>query len=217
MQLYYSDILSSRKACAVARYLKSPVEFRYLDLVKGDQQKPAYLAVNPNGKVPTLIDGEHVVWEADAVICYLAKVAGSDLWPDDLRQIDIIRWFSWNAQHFYRHAGTLYFENIVKRRFGIGEPDAAAVREAQQEFRRYAAVLTEHLEDRQLAGRRRPHRGRFFGGHHAAVCRPGRHAAGRIPGGAALARPAERNRSLARAVPAALTPTTLGPRLEGLI
>ena len=149
MQLYYSDILSSRKACAVARYLQSPVEFRYLDLLKGDQQQPGYLAVNPNGKVPTLIDGEHVVWEADAVICYLAKRAGSDLWPDDLRQIDIIRWFSWNAQHFYRHGGTLYFENIVKRRFGLGEPDAAAVREAQEEFRRYAAVLTEHLEDRQ--------------------------------------------------------------------
>jgi glutathione S-transferase len=143
--LYYSDILSSRKACAVARYLKSPVEFRYLDLAKGDQQKPAYLAVNPNGKVPTLIDGEHIVWEADAVMCYLARRAGSDLWPDDLRQIDVIRWFSWNAQHFYRHAGTLYFENIVKRRFGIGEPDAAAVAEAQGEFRRYASVLSEHL------------------------------------------------------------------------
>ena len=149
MQLYYSDILSSRKACAVARYLHSPVEFKYLDLLNGDQQKPAYLALNANGKVPTLIDGEHVVWEADAVMCYLAKKARSDLWPDDLRQIDVIRWFSWNAQHLYRHAGTLYFENIVKRRFGIGEPDAAAVTEAQSEFRRYAAVLTEHLHSRK--------------------------------------------------------------------
>jgi glutathione S-transferase len=149
MQLYYSDILSSRKACAAARYLQSPVEFRYLDLVKGDQQKPDYLVLNANGKVPTLIDGAHVVWEADAVMCYLAKKAGSDLWPNDLRQIDIIRWFSWNAQHFYRHAGTLYFENIVKRRFGIGETDTAAVAEAQSEFRRYAAVLSEHLANRK--------------------------------------------------------------------
>ncbi len=149
MQLYYSDILSSRKACAVARYLRSPVEFRYLDLVKGDQQHPEYLALNANGKVPTLIDGAHVVWEADAVMCYLAKKADSDLWPSDLRQIDIIRWLSWNAQHFYRHAGTLYFENIVKRRFGIGEPDTAAIAEAQSEFRRYAAVLSEHLANRK--------------------------------------------------------------------
>lgn len=149
MQLYYSDILSSRKACAVARYLQSPVEFRYLDLLKGDQQSPEYLALNANGKVPTLIDGDRVVWEADAVMCYLAKKAGSDLWPNDLRQIDIIRWFSWNAQHLYRHAGSLYFENIVKRRFGIGEPDTAAIAEAQSEFRRYATVLSEHLANRK--------------------------------------------------------------------
>jgi len=148
-QLYYSDILSSRKACAVARYLRSPVEFKYLDLAKGDQRTPAYLAINANGKVPTLIDGEYTLWEADAIICLLAERAGSDLWPHDLRQIDIIRWFSWNAQHFYRHAGTLFFENIVKRRFGIGAPDAAAVEEARGEFRRYAAVLNDHLEDRK--------------------------------------------------------------------
>jgi hypothetical protein len=55
MKLYYSDVLSPHKACAVARYLKSPVEFAYLDLVKGEQQAPAYLVLNPNGKVPTLV------------------------------------------------------------------------------------------------------------------------------------------------------------------
>ena len=60
MKLYYSDVLSPHKACAVARYLKSPVEFVYLDLVKGEQQAPAYLVLNPNGKVPTLVDGERV-------------------------------------------------------------------------------------------------------------------------------------------------------------
>ena len=163
MQLYYSDILSSRKACAVARYLKSPVEFRYLDLLKGDQQKPAYLAVNPNGKVPTLIDGEHVVWEADAVICYLAKRAGSDLWPDDVRQIDIIHWFSWNAQHFYRHGGTLFFENIVKRRFGLGEPDAAAVRRGAGGVPPLRRGAHRTPRKSQVAGRRRHHGGRLFG------------------------------------------------------
>ena len=41
MKLYYSDVLSPHKACAVARYLKSPVEFVYLNLVKGEQQAPA--------------------------------------------------------------------------------------------------------------------------------------------------------------------------------
>jgi glutathione S-transferase len=150
MKLYYSDVLSPHKACAVARYLKSPVEFIYLDLVKGEQQSPAYLAINPNGKVPTLVDGERVIWEADAVRCHLAERAGSDLWPGDIdRQIEVIRWLSWNAQHFYRHGGALYFEHIIKPRFGLGPPDPAAVDEALSGFRRFAAVLNGHLADRQ--------------------------------------------------------------------
>lgn len=148
MQLYYSDILSARKACAVARYLKSPVEFRYLDLQKGEQKSPAYLALNPNGKVPTLTESGRIIWEADAVMCRLSALASSDLWPHDHRQIAVIQWFSWNAQHFTRDAGTLYFENIVKARFGIGEPHRRSVEEAQDGFRRFAAVLNSHLENR---------------------------------------------------------------------
>jgi len=149
MKLYYSDILSARRACAVAKYLRAPVEYIYLDLVKGEQQAPSYLAINPNGKVPTLVDGEKITWEADAVICVLSAAAGDDLWPNDARQIDIVRWFSWNSQHLTRAGGALYFENIVKRRFGIGEPDKKVVAEELAEFRRYAAVLNAHLEGRE--------------------------------------------------------------------
>ncbi|MGD0142280.1 MAG: glutathione S-transferase family protein [Rhizomicrobium sp.] len=148
MKLYYSDILSSGRACAVARYLNAPVEYVYLDFAKGDHQKPAYLAINPNGKVPTLVKGERITWEADAVICQLSDDMGADLWPHDARQIDIVRWFSWNAQHFTRAGGTLYFENIVKRRFGIGPPDPAVVDEAIRDFRRWAGVLDAHLAGR---------------------------------------------------------------------
>ena len=39
MKLYYSDVLSPHKACAVARYLKSPVEFVYLDLSKANSRR----------------------------------------------------------------------------------------------------------------------------------------------------------------------------------
>src|SRR5262249_17988680 len=127
MKLYYSDILSAHRACAVARYLNAEVEYIYLDLVKGDQKKSEYLAVNPNGKVPTLVKGKRTTWEADAVICQLSDDMGADLWPHDSRQIEITRWFSWNAQHFTRAGGALYFENIVKKRFRIGAPDPGAV------------------------------------------------------------------------------------------
>ena len=149
MKLYYSDVLSPRKTCAVARYLKSPVEYVYVDLTKGEQQTPAYLALNPSGKVPTLVDGQRIVSEADAVMCELAKHAGSNLWPRNVeRQIDVIQWFSWNAQHFSMHGGALYFEHVIKPRFGLGEPDPEVVGRSIDGFRRFAAVLNGHLAGR---------------------------------------------------------------------
>lgn len=149
MRLYYSDILSSGRACVVARFLNAPVELVYVDLVTGDQRHPDYLAINPNGKVPTLVNGKRVTWEADAVMCQLSEDMQADLWPHDERQIDIIRWFSWNMQHFTRAGGTLYFEHIMKRRFGIGTPDLQVVAESLDNFRRYAAVLDDHLDSRK--------------------------------------------------------------------
>lgn len=149
MQLYYSDVLSPRKACAVARHLESSLEYIYLDLAGGEHMTPGYLERNPNGKVPTLVDGDWSLWEADAIMCYLAARCDSDLWPQDGRQIEVLRWMSWATQHFNKAAGTLYFEYIIKSRFGIGPVDPDAVEQASAEFRRFAGVLDTHLAQRR--------------------------------------------------------------------
>lgn len=148
MKLYYFETPTTHKACAVAKHLGLPIEFVRLDPVKSEHKTPEYLAINPNGKVPALVDGETTLWEANAIMCYLARKAGSDLWPGDERQIDIIRWFSWSSEHFSRHGGVLFFENAVKSRIGMGEPDAAAVEEASGYFVKFASVLDAHLQGR---------------------------------------------------------------------
>lgn len=149
MKLYYDDVLSPRRACAVARYLESPVEFVRVELGKGEHRTPDYLALNPNGKVPTLIDASRVLWEADAIMVHLSARCDSDLWPQDARQTDVVRWLSWNQQHFYPHGGTLYFEYVIKPRYRLGDADEQAVAQATQHFRTFAAVLDAHLARRR--------------------------------------------------------------------
>jgi glutathione S-transferase len=148
MKLFYAETLNPRRACAVAKYLGAPVEFVLVDLARAEQRSPSFLAVNPNGRVPALIDGDTRLWEADAIMCHLARAADSDLWPDDARQTDVLRWLSWNTQHFTRHAGTLYFEHLIKPKFGMGAPDQKAIEEATGYFRRSGRILDAHLRGR---------------------------------------------------------------------
>lgn len=148
MKLYFSDTLNPRKACAVAKYLKLPVEFIYVELGKGAHRTPVFRAMNPNAKVPVLVDGGTTLWESNAIMCHLADRAGSDLWPRDARQIEVMRWLMWDATEFAPQASTFYFEYIIKPRFSMGEPDPAEISKATEGFMRYAAVLEGHLRGR---------------------------------------------------------------------
>jgi glutathione S-transferase len=150
MKLYYFETLNPRKACAVAKHLGSPVDYVRIDLAKGENKAPEYLAINPNGKVPALADGQTRIWEANAIMAHLARAAGSDLWPrDEDGQIELTRWLSWDAHHFTRHGATLVFQHVIKPRFLGGAPDPKEVDEATGFFRRFAAVLDEHLQGRK--------------------------------------------------------------------
>ena len=149
MKLFYAETLNPRKACAVAKYLGVPVEYVHVDLGKGENRTQEFLRINPNGKVPVLEDGDTVLWEANAIMCHLSRMADSDLWPRDDRQIEVMRWLSWSSEHFTRHAGSLYFQYLIKPYLGMGEPDAAAVAEAQGLVRQFASVMNDHLRSRK--------------------------------------------------------------------
>ena len=149
MKLYYFETPNPRKACAVARHLGSPVEFVRVDLFKGEQRLPEFRALNPNGKVPVLVNGDRKIWESAAIMVHLAEMAGSDIWPRDSRQVEVVRWLVWDAAHFSRHAGTLFFEHVVRAHAGLGEPNQALVTEAEGFFRKFAEVLDDHLTGRE--------------------------------------------------------------------
>lgn len=156
MKLYYSETPNPRLACAVARHLDLTIEYVRVDTIKGEHKHSDYLAINPNGKVPTLVDGDLTLWEAPIICCHLAARSGSDLWPtDEKNRIDVLRWIHWNTAHFSRHAGRIFFERIIKPAIGIGDPDVGEINDATGYFKQFAAVLDGQLKGRAcLVGNR---------------------------------------------------------------
>jgi glutathione S-transferase len=152
MKIYWFKAQAPRRVLALAKHLGVDAECIDLDLMAGELKAPAYLALNPNGKAPTLVDGDFVLWESSAIMTYLCIKAGSDMWPADRpdEQVQVIRWLSWNDNHWLRAAGTFYFENLVKVVFHIGEPDAAELEAIVPEFHHLAAILDKHLEGRDF-------------------------------------------------------------------
>lgn len=150
MKLYFARTLHSYKACAVARHLELPVDFIEVDMLGGAHKSAEFLRMNPGGRVPVLFDGKMYIWEANAIMCRLAIAAGSDLWPDGTAQADVMRWLSWDSEHFKPYAGVFYFEQLIKPNIGLGKPDKAAIDAATGPFRAAAQILDNHLADREF-------------------------------------------------------------------
>jgi glutathione S-transferase len=152
MKLYHHPFSSNaRKAVVTALLLEAPVELVVVDLVKGDQRAPEFLKLNPNGKVPVLVDGELTLWESLAIMQYLCdRTPGNTLLPTEARaRADVSRWMFWTAAHWTQQIATLNFENMLKKMFGQGEPDPAIVGKAEAQMRGLGKILDAHLADRE--------------------------------------------------------------------
>jgi glutathione S-transferase len=68
-----------------------------IDFATTEQRSPAYLAINPKGRVPALADGAFVVTENPAILRYIARhVPSAGLWPTDLRdEAHCAEWLAW--------------------------------------------------------------------------------------------------------------------------
>jgi glutathione S-transferase len=137
-----------RKVRAVAYELGIALDYERVDLLTGEQKAPAYLARNPNGRVPLLEDGDLALWESTAIIRYLA--AGSPLLPTAPRvAAEVDRWISWQLAHLGPAMSKVAYENIVKRVTRRGEPDPARIAEGTAEFDQATRVLDGALADRE--------------------------------------------------------------------
>src|SRR5215813_4582883 len=149
MKLYMNAISPNvRRVRLTAAVLGLKLEEKTLDFAKAEHKNPEYLLLNPNGSVPTLVDGDFVLSESRAIMQYLAsKKPEMGLLPrDEQVRADVTRWQFWDSSHFSPQIGTVVFQRIIKPMMGMGAPDASKVEEALANFHRFAAVLNKSLE-----------------------------------------------------------------------
>ena len=146
MKLYgFPPSPNTWKVRAVAAQLGIPLDVEFVDLTK--PRTADYLALNSAGRTPTLVDGDFVLSESNAIMQYLAGRSANALWPNDARsRADIMRWQSWQLAHWSKEGcEPLSFQRLVKKLLHLGPPDAAIVAKGTEAFNREARLLDAHL------------------------------------------------------------------------
>lgn len=115
---------------------------------------PAYGALNPNRRVPTLEDGTLVLWESNAIVRYLCVRYGmARLCPEDLKQrADVDRWMDWQAATLYYPAFRAFYLSVV--RDPPERQDRARLELLRLEIVAHLRILDEHLAKRRYVGGR---------------------------------------------------------------
>ncbi len=143
---------NARQVLIAANELGADVEICMVNLLEQQQKTPEFIALNPNGLMPVLEDGDFVLWESVAIMQYLAaQQASRELWPADARpQADVSRWMCWRLAHWGPACGTFTFQNMVKQLTGGGDPDPAELAKGEEGIAKYGAVLNDHLKGREF-------------------------------------------------------------------
>lgn len=153
IQLYTWGTPNGKKVSIMLEEIGLPYQVHPIDISQGDQMKPEYLVINPNNKIPAIIDTEGpggkplTLFESGAILLYLAEKSGK-LWPADVRQrYSVIQWLMFQmggvgpmfgqANYFYR----------------LEEKVPYAIERFHKEARRLYNVLDQELSSKEyLAG-----------------------------------------------------------------
>lgn len=122
----------------------------FVDLGEQQQKSPAFLKINPNGRIPAIVDednGGFAVFESGAILLYLAEKTGK-FWPDDFKARSTqVQWLMWQMGGLGPMMGQL---NVFKRYFPEHIP--AAIERYERESYRLFGVIEERLGETEYLG-----------------------------------------------------------------
>jgi glutathione S-transferase len=151
IDLYTSATPNGWKASVTLEEMEIPYETHAIELSKGQQKEPAFLKINPNGRIPAIVDrdeGNFAVFESGAIMIYLAEKSGKLLPKDVKGRSRVIQWLMFQMGGIGPMMGQA---NVFGRYWH--EVYQPAIDRYRNESRRLFEVLNNQLKDNEyLAG-----------------------------------------------------------------
>lgn len=151
IDLYTAATPNGYKASITLEELEIPYALHALDLSAGEQKQPWFLKINPNGRIPAIVDRgneDFAVFESGAIMLYLAERAGSLIAADEKGRSRVTQWLMFQMGGLGPMMGQA---NVFTRYFPEHLP--AAIERYRRESRRLLEVLDTRLADNEyLAG-----------------------------------------------------------------
>ena len=141
LKFYYSGAPNPVKVALFLEETDMPYEGIPVDTRRGDQHKPEFLRINPNAKVPAIIDGEVVVFDSSAILLYLGEKTGQFMPPDTPKaRGELLSWMMFCASGMGPFAG-----QSVHFRHNAPEQLPYAINRYVYEAQRHFGILNERL------------------------------------------------------------------------
>lgn len=146
IDLYTWTTPNGRKVSIMLEELGVEYTVHPVDISKGDQKTPEFLAIGPNNKIPVIVDSDTGVslMESGAIMIYLAEKYGKFLPTDPLKKIEVIEWLMWQMGGLGPMAGQAHHY----LRGAAGKAPYAEER-LKSEVQRLYSVLNTRLEGRE--------------------------------------------------------------------
>ncbi|MCH8167497.1 MAG: glutathione S-transferase N-terminal domain-containing protein [Proteobacteria bacterium] len=151
IDLYYWPTPNGYKISIALEEMGLPYEVKWVEIGRGDQFKPAFLAISPNNRMPAIVDpegpdGEPVsIFESGAILQYLARKTGKFCGANQRERIEIDQWLFWQVGGLGPMAGQAHhFLNYAPERIDY------ARRRYSDEVNRLYGVLERRLADRDF-------------------------------------------------------------------
>jgi len=147
IDLYTASTPNGWKVSITLEELSMPYKVKEIDLIKGDQKKKSFLKINPNGRIPAIIDREKnnlAIFESGAIMIYLAEKTGKLLPSDPAKKSEVLQWLMFQMGGIGPMMGQA---NVFYRYFP--EKLQSVIDRYQNESKRLFTVIDKHLESNQ--------------------------------------------------------------------